>query len=771
MAELCGWTPTRAVLERLGPRGISPVHFAAARGWTEALGLLLSPDDHYECRRFLNTSTPRGHTPLLMAMVFRQPETAAFLLRNGELAAISHSGLMGFESSLPHPGGLFGMLSSLPLDDTGGIACIDELCQMLAATGGNPNWERPGVETDLADLLVLEPAFTAWYGDKLVTAVELALYFGDRGYLKSLLDAGARPTLLAMHLAAGLHDVDSFRLMFSHSNCPFKSLSELDAGSYHILDSVLDSGGPKAVFSPLRRLFVSGKPPENACRDMVQFLSTTEGFSLYHTSSSPPPDQDPWWLTITKRTRVSYPSVLDVLLGPNRELLNVSNDPNKHEPPINWTPVVGNDRLSLHLLSLGAEPIKDGPNSTLRKSLGFYSPDNEHLTKKLLEAGCNPNAAQVDATTTLSHSREPQTPFQHAVLTQHFRSASCLYEHGANRDYVTRTLGASKDLTILGHLLYITWSESQNRIRYLFEAHPNAPPPDFIVMPFVGISALQVAAQIAPQNPHQEADARDLVAYLVSRYPGSQYLEYQRFDRSYDRQAKHGQDYPGSPSVGTANDSDPSRRDLAFAYASSNDANPTGSANREYKSAPHRVANGTALLMAAREVNFEAVKVLVDAGADVSAPLGQRKVSSLTGRVSSSYATKELRYASTVLDFALLARDNMDDSPARFPWSLWEDTPETRAYYRAKVDEMIDFLVAKGARCSTAFVGERNTSTLWKTRKEQGNRAALRFLGSTVQTAWEVSKGAFRDEVSRGFGEDWEREKERVRQRREAGLE
>ncbi|KAK3319513.1 hypothetical protein B0T19DRAFT_268611 [Cercophora scortea] len=775
MAQLLIWTPSRAVLEVLGPSALSPVHFAAARGWTDALGFLLDPLDHYECRRYLNTTTASGHTPLLMALVFRQPDAAVRLLSLGEEAAVSESALLSgcFDFGPLPPGALFGMLPGLPLDGTGDIACVDGLCQMLSATGANPNWPSPdGV--GLADLLESQPAFNEWVGQKLATVVELAVYYADHGYLRSVLDAGAQPTRLALHLAAGLHDVDAFRLMFSHPNCPFQSLSELDVGGDHILDTVLDCNGSKALFSPLKRLFVSRKSPADACRDMVQFLSTVSGFSLYHTSNSPPPEEDPWWLSITKRTYASHPSVLDVLLGPNRRLLNTSLDPSKHAPPIMWTLVIGNDRLSLHLLSLGAEPIKDGPDNSLNGYLGFMSPDNDSVVKGLLEAGCDPNATLTATSLALDDSRRPQTPFQSAVLLQHFRSASCLYEHGANRDYVTRSLGASKDLTMLGHLLYITWSESQNRIRYLFEAYPRAPPPEFIVMPYVGLSALQIAAQLAPQTRHGEADARDLMAYLVSRYPGARFLEYQRFDSSTDR-PDAGKDYPGSASAAvTGSGSD--QASLSFAYLPSSQTASGGvntAFSRDFKSSPLRLPNGTALLMAAREANLEAVKVLVEAGADVSAPLGYRKVSALAKETTSSYATKELLFASNPLDFAVLARDKMHEDPPTYPLSLWQDTPETRAYYRDRIDEVIAYLGARGAKCSTAFVGRRNTALLWKTRREQGNREALRFFGSTFRTAWEVGKGAFRHEFRGGmaqFREDQKREEERLRQRREAGL-
>ncbi|KAK0703665.1 hypothetical protein B0T26DRAFT_757183 [Lasiosphaeria miniovina] len=79
-------------------------------------------------------------------------------------------------------------------------------------------------------------------------------------------------------------------------------------------------------------------------------------------------------------------------------------------------------RLSLHLLSQGAEPIRDGPDNSLESYLGFFCPDNEALCQRLLD--------------------------------------------------------------------------------------------------------------------HEEADARELVAYLVSRYPGSQFLEYRRFDTVAERASR-----------------------------------------------------------------------------------------------------------------------------------------------------------------------------------------------------------------------------------------
>jgi hypothetical protein len=141
-----------------------------------------------------------------------------------------------------------------------------------------------------------------------------------------------------------------------------------------------------------------------------------------------------------------------------------------------------------------------------------------------------------------------------------------------------------------------------------------------------------------PKNQHQESDTHDLISYLVSRYPGTHFLEYQRFDTNFDRDGIRGarQIFPGSPSTATTNSSSHSSERVLRRPGST-----IGSMTREFTPSKTRLVNGTALLMAARDANLPAVKVLVEAGADVSAPLGHYKASALSGRTSSSYATKE----------------------------------------------------------------------------------------------------------------------------------
>ncbi|KAK0392718.1 hypothetical protein NLU13_2213 [Sarocladium strictum] len=161
--------------------------------------------------------------------------------------------------------------------------------------------------------------------------------------------------------------------------------------------------------------------------------------------------------------------------------------------------------------------------------------------------------------------------------------------------------------------------------------------------------------------------------------------------------------------------------------------------------------------MAVRAVNLEAVQVLVQAGANVSAVIGIQVTSSWRA-TSSSYSTKELKWASTVMDFAYLTRDNIQAGV--YPSSVTDPSAETQAYLRQR---------SKEATSSAKFLGQLNKDSIWNARKEQGNLAALKIFGSQTRNGvsagmkvgletWNTEWGEYKDHRK------WEKEKQRVMQ-------
>src|SRR6185295_5934175 len=103
---------------------------------------------------------------------------------------------------------------------------------------------------------------------------------------------------------------------------------------------------------------------------------------------------------------------------------------------------------------------------------------------------------------------------------------------------------------------------------------------------------------------------------------------------------------------------------------------------------------------------------------------------SLTTRPDSTCAVKENLFASTVLDFALLAQDRL--KAGIYPQSTSIESPSTIAYLKKRSEDIVKLLVSRGASHTATFLRKRSENILWTTRREEGNVAAFRFFKKEV---------------------------------------
>jgi hypothetical protein len=292
-----------------------------------------------------------------------------------------------------------------------------------------------------------------------------------------------------------------------------------------------------------------------------------------------------------------------------------------------------------------------------------------------------------------------------AVACQNFPVANWLFENGQSRsDVIMSSTDQRDDCTLLGWLIRKNWNENRNSIVYLLEEYVDAPLPDFIVTPTVGRSALQEAARSAPISRLGEQDAHDQMQYLVLRYPGSRHLEYQRIDKVNDVTG----DTQHAALIHTIVDGRPTVVKNAYQFA-----------NRimDYAETKEKEDNGTALHFAVRSINFPAVEVLLEAGANGSAMIGMPLPDSpfsITRRPGSTYAVKENCWASTVLDFAMLVSDRLQsDSVAESSDSVAGVFNSAKhRYQEQRIQDIITMLQNKGAANSVTFLGKRGIIAL-----------------------------------------------------------
>ena len=328
---------------------------------------------------------------------------------------------------------------------------------------------------------------------------------------------------------------------------------------------------------------------------------------------------------------------------------------------------------------------------------------------------------------------ELRNPFQVAVAFQNFEVASYFFEKGAHRDTVVdHPEGPDHDCSLLGWLIDITWSESKHRIRYLFDEYPEETIPHFIVKPNVGRSVLQHAASRAPPNKLNEQEMQEMIQYLIQKYPGSRHLEYQRIDNT--KQIRTSTRHSGR--INATVDGKDVTMVNSFHFHDP---------NKIYTSTKEKEYNGTALHHAVRAVNYPAVQVLLNAGADASAMLGMPTADSIfsTRKPASTYAVKENLVASTVLDFAVLVEDRI--AQGIFPVSMPDSNPSTMAYFKQRAADITDLLKKKGAANSGSFVGARNDERIFRERREKGTIAAFQLFKKEVKDNIPVIKQVYKE--------------------------
>lgn len=546
-----------------------------------------------------------------------------------------------------------------------------------------------------------------------------AIWIGEVDIVKCLLGLDVVPDVICLHIAAALHRVDILDILLLHQNCPFRTIDECDFFGKSLFHSALSES---VIFSPLKRVSTTHSLPEESCRSMIRYL-----------------------LSMEKGREVANRAHVDLWNLCCRS--HSSSIENLHQLFVDG--LVQRDYKSKGLLTAIAwhneiclEYILNTDVNTARVSSSLPSPlhacamyaSSVSFLRRIKDKGYEINTKQNQKFRT-----DLETPFQPAVAFGNFEAANFLFEEGANRDAViSSSVSSLQDCTLLGWLVKMIWSETQERVHYLFEKYPQEPPPRFLVAPNAGRSALQQAAMIGPANSYDEQDAYDLMQYLTTKYPGSRHIEYQRMDNAASIQGDN--QYSGSVHKVTAEGK--SALEDNTSHFSSN--------VKEYTPSKLRENNGTALHFAVRSVNFRAVEALLQAGANPSAVMGLATGSTSMSRDSSStYATRENSWASSVMEFALLTRDRMDDG--EYPVSMPDQSPRTINYFKQRICDIIELLRKADAALTTKFLRKRNEARLYRERRQKGNLAALRMFRKEIAhglgQGLRLGKKAFKDSI------------------------
>lgn len=706
------------------------IHRASAHGWIKLLQVLFREDVALKYKGSLARSDDRGLTPLLHACKLGHAETILFLLDNGASAT---------DRTTDHATSILNYLVDLRRDANGRLVMLPDVAHKLVRAGASPN-ARPIEYQRLTGAVngTLDPInWDQVVRRRTLTPLGYAIWMGDLEVVKCLLQVGAIPDVFCFHLAAGLHQIEILGCLLSHRSYSLPGLFEYNLGDDTLLDAVLRLS---TVCSTQRRLMATRITPPRSIERMVEYLLSQQGPPF---SPADPSHGQASMLHVCRNTEAGLFN--HQTLGKLVETLWPRNPPDHWLTEALTTAVIWNNTGVVDFLLGGRYKISEAMQAEALHACAAY-PEILSMGRKLIEKhSINMNLGHPNKTVT-----DLELPIQIAVACQNFEFANYLVEHGADREQlISPTNGRLHEKSLLGWLIQITWSESQHRIRYLFEEYPQEAVPDFIVMPQIGRTALQQVACQTPANEWNEQDTREMMRYLIDKYPGSRHLEYQRIDRAGNvRGNTSGAGYiykiiDGKTTV--------VKNDFHF-------KNPI----KDYPETKEKEHNGMALHHAVRAINLPAVEVLLEAGADASAMIGHPlpDTISVTRKPASTYAVKENIWASTVLDFALLVKDRLEAGV--FPESITDRSPSTLAYLKRRSADIVELLTSKGGSHSVTFVGRRGEEKIYKERREKGNIAALKLFTREVRTGLHqskiVAKQAYKDamedarEVSREAG-------------------
>lgn len=691
---------------------MSLIHHASARGWRSVIEGLIRSDSNWDCNDHLSRHDSYGYTPFLYACRFGHSEVALRLLEIGPSAAIIPSG------EAPHA---IYLLHNLLRQVDGQHTRLREVADKIIAAGADPNQESL---KDCREDLILGTLSRAECEDitwqHLGNPLCYAIWLGDMDVVQCLLDIGAIPDLLCLHLATALHRVDIMRILLSSTACVWPLIQDCSVRGQTILETAM-SDAP--VFQSSRRLIGTRVMYETSLQQTIDLI-LHQNSNAYSLMSA-----------FTMASRILHCCRLKVT-NHNliKQLLSPVEDHDEHTtaaPELVFIAVAWNHGQIVELLLNSSAHLQDSRHFGALHVCAIY-PVSSKLCGVLHES-----FNDIDIKQKNKPASDLETPFQFAVACQNFEVADFLFENGASKDeIITSTAGYLENSSLLGWLIPITWSESQNRIRYLFDRYSTEPVPQFLVRPRVGRSALQEAAGQSMKSKYEEQEMQGLMEYLITKYPGSRHLEYQRIDNATEifGDAKH------SGMVQAMVNGKLTATENTYHFHQRIGVYP------ETKKKEH---NGTALHFAVRSVNYPAVRVLLEAGADVSAmiglPLPESKFSTST-KGASTYAAKENCWASTVLDFAFLVHSSFEDEPA--PLSSTStcivDSYSMCKFQKERSKVILELLQQKGAANSTTFIRKFKEKQIFRTRREKGTLAAMKLFKKDLSDGLGHAKNVYR---------------------------
>lgn len=521
--------------------------------------------------------------------------------------------------------------------------------------------------------------------DDFKNSTSYAIWLDDLDTAKCLLEAGAFPDVVCLHMAAASYRIDILDSLLRCKAVAWPKVEDCNIGCTNLLDSALSDS---AFFGYSKRFVGTGLTHEASLKKTVRFL--LDRFS--NTSRLMTPYKISCYLLqccclgikdVELLQWLIYPKACGPYSLPSHEFLHTA---------VVWNQLA----IVKHLLDLDCQG---------QHSYGFGAshvcatwPVAPEIYLHLKAYGVDFNYKQRNRAST-----DLETPFQMAVACHNVHIANWLFENGSSRDdMIVSSTDQSENCTLLGWLIRMNWSESKNRIQYLMEEYVNNPLPGYIVTPALGRSALQEAARCSPTSTLGEQDVRDQVLYLVLKYPGTRHLEYQRIDKPVDARG----DTQHSGIVHTLVNGRPTLVKNTHHFAKSVVDYPETRDKRE---------NGTALHYAVRSINYPVVEVLL-AGANGSAMIGMplpeaHKIKDSRG--ASTYAVKENCWASTVLDFALLVSDQLQSKIGGCLAPMNADNRILR-YQKQRIGDIIMLLRQKGAGNSAKFVITRQEEKIYR---------------------------------------------------------
>jgi ankyrin repeat protein/tetratricopeptide (TPR) repeat protein len=701
------------------------LHNSVRRGWANLLKALLQDLDKHICRQLVDKLDDDQLTPLVYACKLGNHEAINFLLDNGASAIVS---------TRDSATSILNYLPNVQRDPSGNHIKLLETTRKLIRAGANPN-AQPENYRKLYGLFTgdLDPIIWNQAAEfRSLPPLVFATWLGDSEAVACLLELGATPDALCLHLAASLHQSSILEKLLTWGNV---SQQNMTIGKNTLLDTALHAS---TIFPAAARFCVTEKTPVQSMDQMLnlflseQFLAKADlNFAGEYTV-----------MNICRYYVESKVSTLQKIFS----ILWHEEPLQQHVTEALTTAVIWNNQCLTEFLLSGRYPIDEATQAATLMRCAEY-PASSRIYESLVEShGFNINLSKPSKLFT-----EIETPIQMAIACQNFLFANYLFERGATRDSIISSPASRlQNRTFLGWLVGIAWSESSIRLSYLFKSYLRQDPPHFIILPHIGKSVIQQVASQAPANQWNEKDVRDMMGYLVEMYPGSRHLEYQRIDeQSYGSNTKH----TGYVHTIANGRSEVINNDFHF-------KNPI----KTFTSTKEKEHNGTALHHAVRAVNFPAVEVLVQAGADASAMIGLAlpDTISVTRKPASTYAVRENNWASTVLDFAVLINDRLEAGV--YPSSMPDRSPSTISYFKKRSADIVNYLNQRNAAHSVTFIGKRNEERIYKERRTKGNIAAFRMfskdLKDGISHAITIGKNASK-EAYREAKEEWKDERTR----------